>query len=417
MRKISCIIYFFLPLLIVSFDGRAQCTFTSTAAGGLFTDPGTWTAVGVDCGSFPASPSIIVINGPVVLDTDLTLADPDDRLIINATGSLIEDGTPRTLTLGTGSGNTVSDRATVAAGGQLTVSQLSLTKSHLTVQAIGSTKGTTTVQCNLTIDNQGSATIDGAIIINGNLSLLTGNPLLDGNGSLLIFGCVTGTNGALQQAIQGNLIACVRNFPTVCATGTCNGDIPINNTANCALIDPPLPVELTWFRAATTSSGIQLTWQTASERNANEFQIERSTDGRTFGVIGQVAAAGTSTRTRGYSWQDDRPLAGTGFYRLKQVDEDGSVVFSRILTTKTTARLAALTLWPAATSGYYQLGPLTEPLTLTVITAHGRVVLTQTVAAGADAQLNLTGCPGGLYLVRAASAQSVSTTRLLHLQP
>ena len=57
----------------------------------------------------------------------------------------------------------------------------------------------------------------------------------------------------------------------------------------------PLPVELTQFTAtAEGPAAVRPVWATASERNSQAFEVERSADGRTFGRIGTVAAAGSS---------------------------------------------------------------------------------------------------------------------------
>ena len=401
--------------LTVPFVGRGQCVFTSTAVGGPFTSPSTWIRSGTGCGSntIPTVTSVIIVNGPVQLNTNFALTGNGGTLLINSGGSLIEDGTRRTLTLGSGSGSEQLNRATVSAGGNLIVSELDLTKSRLNV----ATGGNVTVQCNLTLNNQGSAEINGAVVVNGNLTLTTGNPVLQGTGSLLIRGCVTGTNGALQNAIQGGLIVCVRNGLTACGSGTCNGNIPINNDANCQAIDPqPLPVELTSFRAGASAACVcvRLTWQTASEHGAKTFLIERSANGRDFGIIGEVSATGTSTTTSTYAWQDERPLTGQSYYRLRQVDSDGSFTRSASVSVLTALPVKNMTLWPATTAGYYEVSALGTPVTLTVLTPDGRSVRTQTLPEGGG-QLNLVGCPAGLYLVRAVSAQGATTTRIAHV--
>ncbi|MBC7449773.1 MAG: hypothetical protein H7330_17110 [Hymenobacteraceae bacterium] len=405
----------FLSLLVAvsaSRSGYAQCTFTSTAAGGRFSAASTWTVSDVGaCDTIPTAASIIIINGPVVLDTDFTLDDNAATLTINPGGSLTEDGTPRTLILGTGSSSEQLDRAVVATNARLSVSELVLIKSELTVDSAGKV----TVQCNLTIDNLGIVSTNGAVEIIGNLNLITGNALLQGNGTLLIVGCITGSNGALNAAIQGNLLVCVRNLPTTCGSGVCNGDVPLNNNANCVTILPPLPVELTWFKAGVGSgnTSVRLAWQTASEHNAREFIVERSATGRDFGAIGQVLAVGNSASVQDYSWHDERPLAGQCFYRLRQVDQDGTTTFSAVASVRATTTTAIM-LWPTAAAGVYKVSAPGTVATLMVLTPTGSVVQTQALPE-AGGQLSLRGCPRGLYLVRVVSTLGTTTTRIAHL--
>jgi predicted RNA-binding protein with TRAM domain len=85
----------------------------------------------------------------------------------------------------------------------------------------------------------------------------------------------------------------------------------------------PLPVELLSFNATCENDQIALTWQTASEHNSSHFEVEKSRDGETWGMIGQQAAAGNSNELLTYQFVDEVKNAGTVYYRLNQVDVDG----------------------------------------------------------------------------------------------
>lgn len=85
-----------------------------------------------------------------------------------------------------------------------------------------------------------------------------------------------------------------------------------------------LPVELIAFNGYKTSNGNMLTWKTAAEVNSSHFYVERSFNGEDFEIIGSIMAAGTSTEVLEYSFLDDYPSDGNNFYRLVQVDFDGT---------------------------------------------------------------------------------------------
>jgi|GEM_PF-1298497 len=92
----------------------------------------------------------------------------------------------------------------------------------------------------------------------------------------------------------------------------------------------PLPIQLVTFQASPVSGSgnVNLTWATASEVNNYGFYIQRSavpTSGFVDLPGGFVAGSGTSLSARKYSWIDQNPLAGANYYRLKQVDLDGSL--------------------------------------------------------------------------------------------
>lgn len=92
--------------------------------------------------------------------------------------------------------------------------------------------------------------------------------------------------------------------------------------------DPTLPVSLTSFTGEKAINGIRLNWKTASELNNDHFDILRSTNGQTFSTLTSVAGKGTSNQVNTYSYLDNAPESGTNYYKLKQVDKDGTATVS-----------------------------------------------------------------------------------------
>jgi len=121
----------------------------------------------------------------------------------------------------------------------------------------------------------------------------------------------------------------------------------------------PLPVTLASFTGRHTSEGVALQWQTASERNARSFEVERSTNAVEFARLGAVAAAGSSTTPRSYAYTDAGVSTGTLYYRLRQVDQDGTVAYSPVVAVQITESGNAASLL----SNTYP-NPFSEKLTL-----------------------------------------------------
>lgn len=102
-----------------------------------------------------------------------------------------------------------------------------------------------------------------------------------------------------------------------------------------------LPVELSAFDAQPREKDVLLNWITGSEMNSSHFNVQRSTDGVAFASIGVVAAQGNTSTTSHYEFVDPQPASGVNYYRLEQVDMDGTsklseveaVVFRRLLST------------------------------------------------------------------------------------
>jgi len=90
-----------------------------------------------------------------------------------------------------------------------------------------------------------------------------------------------------------------------------------------------VPVELTHFDAQARGTTVDVTWRTASEKNADHFIVERAdlaTAGGdpVYGTVGTQAASGNTTTPRDYVLRDRDVAAGRYLYRLVSVDMDGS---------------------------------------------------------------------------------------------
>ncbi|MDH3268441.1 MAG: T9SS type A sorting domain-containing protein [Ignavibacteria bacterium] len=92
-----------------------------------------------------------------------------------------------------------------------------------------------------------------------------------------------------------------------------------------------IPVELTSFRANVVGNNVELSWSTATETNNQGFEIERSENNIEFNNIGFVPGFGTTTETKSYSYTDQSINSGTHYYRLKQIDFDGSFNYSDVV--------------------------------------------------------------------------------------
>lgn len=105
-------------------------------------------------------------------------------------------------------------------------------------------------------------------------------------------------------------------------------DIQLQNVAMATL-----PVDWIHFNAKSeTNSDIRLSWTTASEQNTAAYTIMNSTNGQQWQTIGTVAAAGNSSVVSNYSFLHNNPFAGNNYYRLQQVDLDGNISYSKIIS-------------------------------------------------------------------------------------
>lgn len=180
----------------------------------------------------------------------------------------------------------------------------------------------------------------GGNVIAGNFSAPSGLYVYDSNGNQLnYFSAVTGLRGVFQLG-NGNYL--VTNGAGVYVLDQNTGAVlstPVSGVSGRSTHEYDLsivPVELTSFTANVVGSSVELNWTTATELNNSGFEIERSEDNVSFEKIAFVPGFGTTTEPKSYSYTDQSVNGGTYYFRLKQIDFDGSFVYSDVVEVDVT---------------------------------------------------------------------------------
>ncbi|MGY3088067.1 hypothetical protein ACVWYF_001100 [Hymenobacter sp. UYAg731] len=176
------------------------------------------------------------------------------------------------------------------------------------------------------------------------------------------------------------------------------------NTTFCSL--RPLPVELTSFTADAVKGAVQLRWNTATEHNSAKFVVERSATGAEFAAVRDVAAQGNSTTATTYAATDAAPLAGLSYYRLRQVDLDGSAEYSPVVTVSRKAGYESIGLYPNPATDRLTLdltAVAAAPCEVRLFSLTGQLLRHETLAGGQLQEVSLTGIPAGLYVLKVGS--------------
>ncbi|MFN2430723.1 MAG: T9SS type A sorting domain-containing protein, partial [Cryomorphaceae bacterium] len=113
-------------------------------------------------------------------------------------------------------------------------------------------------------------------------------------------------------------------------------EVPISDGSYMALGNTtsifPLPIELLNFNARNNGPVVDIYWSTASEVNNDYFVVERAGGDLVWKEIAQTPGAGNSTSTLSYIEKDRDPLPGVSYYRLRQVDYDGTSTLSDVVS-------------------------------------------------------------------------------------
>ncbi|MTI20215.1 T9SS type A sorting domain-containing protein, partial [Fulvivirga sp. RKSG066] len=156
----------------------------------------------------------------------------------------------------------------------------------------------------------------------------------------------------------------------------------------------PLPVSLVKFEATPKNGKVEVNWVTASEINNDYFIIERGANTSSFEEIGIVEGNGTTNQTMSYDFKDNMPFGGTSYYRLTQVDFDGtSEVFEPVkVTVPLTGQLEAF-VYPIPSEGDFinlQLSGFDKSLTaeVKIVDVKGEVVHLEEIFLDKDTGFN-----------------------------
>ncbi|MBF9142548.1 T9SS type A sorting domain-containing protein [Hymenobacter properus] len=280
-----------------------------------------------------------------------------------------------------------------------------------------------------TFTNVGTITNDGQINstsggFTNNGTLNNGRATISITGDFTNTGTVTGPAAPFRGSITATGVSV--NSGTFGTTGRldfCDAGRPANGfdtaagtigSATTFCLATPLPVELTRFSAQAAKGKVQLQWATATERNSAAFVVERSTTGEGFTAVAEIKAQGNSTQATVYAAIDAKPLAGTSYYRLRQVDLDGTVAYSKVATVHVEATNQPIDLYPnpATDRLTLDLSATAAPCDVRLTNLTGQVVLTTTLAGGQAQELPLTGVPAGLYLLHVRTAAGSTVQRI-----
>ncbi len=161
----------------------------------------------------------------------------------------------------------------------------------------------------------------------------------------------------------------------------------------------PLPITLISFKAnITESQQTVLKWATASEKDNDYFEVERSKNAIDFESIGKIKGRGTVELRNDYTFMDESPLKGINYYRLKQVDFDGQFSYTRIESVIKDGD-GTISLFPNPTANILKINfEDTEQIeNTTIYNLMGRIVKT---ISGNKGQYEISDLPQGKYILQ-----------------
>ncbi|MBX2930887.1 MAG: T9SS type A sorting domain-containing protein [Chitinophagaceae bacterium] len=143
-----------------------------------------------------------------------------------------------------------------------------------------------------------------------------------------------------------------------------------------------LPVRLSSFTVKKENEKNIVQWTTVQEINNKQFNVQRSNNGVVFSTIAIQPAytnSDNANSVRNYTMIDEKPIIGTNYYRLEQVDNDGKISYSPIVSIKNGAtNWATLNIYPNPVRDNLHLSITTyanTPILIKVVDVYGRCII------------------------------------------
>ena len=169
-------------------------------------------------------------------------------------------------------------------------------------------------------------------------------------------------------------------------------------------IGAAVPVELTQLIAYQRGENVQVEWKTETEIDNKGFFVERSGDGVSWETLGWVDGVGTTFTPQEYTFLDQKPLNGVNYYRLQQLDFNGTFEYSYVVSVEMGEGAARLLVFPNPTEGELAFRvPVDEfqqeEMTLRIFSINGALMREFTQTAATAGTLNIADLAEGTYIL------------------
>ena len=180
----------------------------------------------------------------------------------------------------------------------------------------------------------------------------------------------------------------------------------------------PAPVDLTYFNGKRDDGFTLLRWETLSEKNNDYFQVERGVTPNSFMPVGYRDGSGNTSVTQYYEYVDNDAFMQTMYYRLKQVDFDGSYEYSDVIAINPDMVMFNVNTYPNPFISDITVdvpGNTSTQMQLQLIDQNGRVLQEKEVISNTIHFTGLTDLSSGNYYIRLVSGELTETKQIIKL--
>lgn len=218
-------------------------------------------------------------------------------------------------------------------------------------------------------------------------------------------------NGVLRLSTSGDFVNTVFGGQNLVYWGATSATGGLNNQQYfCPSSVVVLPVELASFESACGVNEVNLNWTTVSENRLDYFIVEYTYDGIVFENYGVVDAGGNTTELHNYSISISKETVAR-YYRLKMVDDDGTIRYSGIISDNQCASNGIIGNIIESTDEISITLSATAHLQL--INSAGQLLTSMEVESGDTFSLQKGQMASGIYILNVIDTNGKSESRKL----
>lgn len=401
----------------------AQCnscdqTFTMPSAAN-YTSSNNETICLTGSGNFTGSISLDGSNSELCIANDVVF-----------TGTLnMNKNTVEVNNFGTISGINLNTQGTFNNFGTMSLTGLSLNNGSF--NNFNTTFGAVEVSGSVNVNNGTNLNIDGGLVVGGDLNVNSGGDVtLNGAGisvagtlsvnsanSITASGSTSGCEGVTFGNLNLNNASAFSGGVDICDSDDA-GSTPApagTSQCNCSSL---LPVDFVNYstKANYENDRVEVKWTTASEQNSTSFSIERSYNGYDFLSIGSVIAAGNSDNINNYVFYDNTPILGNSYYRIKQIDVDGTYTFTNVMVQNYQDRQSNGSMLISINNNTMQLNfsEYVEDGQLEIISSSGKLIRKRNIEVNAyTTSLKQSELSAGICIIKFRSKEKLWVNKVL----
>lgn len=162
-----------------------------------------------------------------------------------------------------------------------------------------------------------------------------------------------------------------------------------------------LPVKLSSFEAKVKNCQVNLDWIAESESQFKQYELELSKDGRNFQTITTLVSQGAGYNNK-YTYNHTDPVQGKNFYRLKMIDQDGRIEYSKIIVLNLSCSGSTVLTYPNPVTDFLNVNITdthNEKTIASLYNSNGKLVYIGSMKNGTN-NIDMTNFAKGIYILQ-----------------